>query len=75
MRAFRLLLACALVGSFAAAHARAGDASTITGYLGSAADFDEAIARFAVAYADLNELDHARLVQAVRSGQVPAETG
>jgi hypothetical protein len=33
------------------------------------------IARFAGAYADQNELDHQRLVEASAAGEVPAELG
>jgi uncharacterized protein (DUF2252 family) len=48
----------------ARAHARAGDASTISGYLGDTEEFDQAVAAFAVAYADRTDADHARLVAA-----------
>lgn len=54
------------------AHARSGDAATLSGYLGNADNFDEAIADFAVAYADQTEQDHAKLADAVRSGRVEA---
>lgn len=37
--------------------------------------FDEAIGRFAVAYANQTERDHAGLVEAIRAGRIPAETG
>jgi len=36
---------------------------------------DEAVARFAVAYADQTESDHALLVAAVRSGRIVAAPG
>ena len=61
--------------ALALAHARSGDASEIGGYLGGGEAFDDAIVRFAVAYADQTERDHAALVAAVRAGRVPAETG
>jgi uncharacterized protein (DUF2252 family) len=48
----------------ARAHARAGDASTISGYLGETDEFDQAVAAFAAAYADRTDADHARLVTA-----------
>jgi uncharacterized protein (DUF2252 family) len=54
------------------AHARSGDAVAIAAYLGSGDTFDRSIARFAAAYADQNERDHAALVSAVRSGRVTA---
>jgi uncharacterized protein (DUF2252 family) len=59
----------------ARAHARAGDPSGIAGYLGKGDRFDEALADFAVAYADQTERDHQSLVDAVKSGRVTAETG
>jgi uncharacterized protein (DUF2252 family) len=56
--------------SLAISHARSGDPSLISGYLGKSDAFDEALANFAVAYADQTEADHALLKQAVRSGKV-----
>ncbi|SDS30480.1 Uncharacterized conserved protein, DUF2252 family [Pseudomonas oryzae] len=58
--------------TLARAHAKAGDAATISGYLGKADNFDEAIGDFAVAYADQTEQDHAALVEAVGSGRLEA---
>jgi hypothetical protein len=40
--------------------------------MGKSEAFDEAIASFALAYADQNEKDHAALQRAVRSGTVKA---
>ncbi|WP_199231304.1 DUF2252 domain-containing protein [Falsiroseomonas bella] len=54
----------------ARAHAKAGGVSQISGYLGSGDDFDRAIGRFALAYADQAERDHAALKAAVRKGKV-----
>ncbi len=54
----------------ARAHAKAGGVSQISGYLGSGDDFDEAMGRFAIAYADQAERDHAALKAAVRKGTV-----
>ncbi len=54
----------------ARAHAKAGDAERIAGYMGKSDSFDEAMADFAVAYADQNERDHAALVAAVRNGRI-----
>jgi uncharacterized protein (DUF2252 family) len=57
--------------ALARSHAKAGDAWTISGYLGSKSDdFDTAMGRFAVAYADQAEADHGALKAAVRSGKV-----
>ncbi len=61
--------------SLARAHARSGDRLAIAAYLGSGPRFDEAIARFSAAYADQNELDYQRLVEAVGAGEVRAEFG
>ena len=61
--------------SLARAHARSGDRLAIAAYLGAGSSFDDAIARFSGAYADQNELDHQRLVEAVAAGEVPAERG
>ena len=58
--------------ALADAHARSGDSAMLCGYLGNADNFDQAIADFAVAYADQTERDHAALADAVRSGKVEA---
>ena len=62
-------------GILARGHARSGDRIAIASYLGSGTDADVAIADFAEAYADQNERDFAALQDAVRAGQVIAETG
>ena len=54
----------------ARAHARTGDRIAIASYLGSGAKFDQAIARFAAAYADQNERDYAALREAARNGRI-----
>lgn len=59
----------------ARAHARAGDAAAMSGYMGSGKGFDKAISKFAVAYADQTERDYQALVGAVKKGQIVAETG
>jgi uncharacterized protein (DUF2252 family) len=61
--------------ALARAHARSGNPAEIAGYLGPGTRFDDAIADFAVAYADQTERDHATLVAAVRTGRLAAETG
>ena len=58
--------------ALARAHARTGRATVISGYLGSSEDFDHAVADFAIAYADQNEQDHRRLLEAVSAGRVLA---
>jgi uncharacterized protein (DUF2252 family) len=52
----------------ARAHARSGEPSKIAGYLGNNDSFDEAVADFAIAYADQSERDHEVLTRAVRDG-------
>lgn len=54
----------------ARAHARSGDPAMIAGYLGSKEVFDKAVAKFAVAYADQAERDHAAMAAAVRKGRI-----
>ncbi|MGD9529692.1 MAG: DUF2252 domain-containing protein [Pseudonocardia sp.] len=56
-------------------HARTSGASMIAGYLGGGGKADKALARFARAYADQTEQDHAALVAAVERGALPAEPG
>ena len=58
--------------TLARAHAKAGDAAMMVGYLGKSDTFDEAIGKFALAYADVNEKDHAALVSAVKKGRIKA---
>jgi len=49
--------------ALARAHARSGDRIAIAGYLGSSDTFDRAVTAFALRYADLNDRDHARLLE------------
>jgi uncharacterized protein (DUF2252 family) len=58
----------------ARAHAKAGDPWAISGYLGRRSDqFDEAMGKFALTYADQAERDHAALRTAVRAGIVEVQ--
>ena len=50
--------------TLARAHARSGDPAAIAGYSGKSEVLDDAIASFAIAYADQTILDHAALVKA-----------
>jgi uncharacterized protein (DUF2252 family) len=72
----RLLAAYAdLCGqTLARAHAKAGDATMIAGYLGTNDRFDEAILGYALAYADQVEKDYESFKDAVRTGRFPIET-
>ena len=56
-------------------HARSGDRITIAAYLGSGTEFDDAIASFAIAYAEQNTRDHAALVAAISAGRITARRG
>jgi hypothetical protein len=56
--------------ALARAHAKSGDASAISGYLGSSSAFDTAVAKFALTYAEQNERDHKALLEAIRDGRV-----
>lgn len=58
--------------TLARAHARSDKASIIDGYLGSSAKFAEAVAQFAIAYAEQNEKDYTALRNAVRTGKIEA---
>jgi uncharacterized protein (DUF2252 family) len=62
---------CAL--TLARAHARSGDAVAIAAYVGASDKFDQALARFAAAYADINEHDYAALQQAAREGRIEVQ--
>ena len=56
--------------TLARAHAKGGDAAAICGYIGKSDRFATAMVRFATAYADQTERDHAALVKAIRSGRL-----
>jgi len=60
--------------ALARAHARSGDRIALASYLGGSATFDQAIAEFAEAYADQNELDYAALQVAVKDGRAQTTT-
>ena len=53
----------------ARAHSKAGDAATIAGYLGTGTAFDDAAAKYAVAYADQVERDYESFKGGIRSGR------
>lgn len=56
--------------ALARAHARSGEPTAISGYLGKSDAFDKAIAAFCIAYADQNERDHEVLRKAAQAGGV-----
>jgi uncharacterized protein (DUF2252 family) len=59
----------------ARAHARSGDRIAIASYLGKGDTFDQALAEFAVAYADQNERDHAAFRKAADEGRITVQEG
>jgi uncharacterized protein (DUF2252 family) len=58
--------------TLARAHARSGEPAAINGYLGKADTFDQAIAVFAVTYADQVERDYEVFATAVKEGRLEA---
>jgi uncharacterized protein (DUF2252 family) len=74
MSARDLVIYSSLCGeALARAHARSGDRVAIASYLGGGEAFDKAMASFAEAYADQNETDFARVVEAARDGEIAVE--
>lgn len=61
--------------TLAHAHARAGDAVALAGYLGRKDVFDRALASFAETYADQNERDYVALQDALKEGRIVVESG
>jgi uncharacterized protein (DUF2252 family) len=57
----------------ARAHARSGNRFLISGYLGQSDAFDQAIADFAIIYADQTEQDYKAMAHAVKKGQLEAK--
>ena len=61
--------------ALARAHSQSGHALVISGYLGAGDGFERAITDFAVAYADQNERDYRRVLEAIDAGELVAERG
>ncbi len=59
--------------ALARAHAKAGDAAMIAGYLGATDQFDGALAQYAEAYADQAERDYGSFRAAIRSGRLSTD--
>ena len=59
--------------ALARAHAKAGNAARLSGYVGSSDRLDAAIADFASAYADQCEKDYALFMKAMSAGKIPVE--
>ena len=63
---------CELCGwALAHAHAKSGDPAAIAGYLGKSEAMDDAVARFAFAYAEQNDRDYDALKRAAKSKRIP----
>ena len=60
--------------ALARAHARTGDPSLLSGYMGNSDEFANAIAKFSILYADQNEADYTKMLQAIKEGQLPIAT-
>ena len=56
--------------ALARAHARSGDPAMISGYLGNSDIFDQAVVKFAAAYANQTESDHTKMRKAARDGRL-----
>jgi uncharacterized protein (DUF2252 family) len=62
---------CAAV--LAKAHVRSGDGEAIAAHLKAQGDADDALADFALTYADQTRSDHRRLVEAIAEGELDAQ--
>jgi hypothetical protein len=58
--------------TLARAHARAGDALELSGYMGDDSEFEKAIAEFAIAYADQTTRDWQAFRDAIKAGRISA---
>ena len=56
--------------ALARAHSKAGEASMISGYLGTKEKFDDALVQYATAYADQVEIDFKSFKTAIKSGRL-----
>jgi uncharacterized protein (DUF2252 family) len=61
--------------TLARGHARSSDRIALAAYVGEDDAFDQAIAAFAAAYADTNEADHERFLEAISDGRIAAADG
>jgi hypothetical protein len=58
--------------ALAVSMSKAGDPAKLAGYMGKSAAVDEAMQRFALAYADRNEADYAAFKAAIKAGRIQA---
>jgi uncharacterized protein (DUF2252 family) len=61
--------------TLARGHARSGDRIAIAAFLGEDDAFDRAVVEYACTYADVNERDRDRLVEAIDAGRIPVAVG
>jgi uncharacterized protein (DUF2252 family) len=62
---------CGLCGwALALAHAKSGDAAMLAGYMGENEALDDALVKFAYAYAEQTEQDYDRLAAAAQQGRI-----
>jgi uncharacterized protein (DUF2252 family) len=67
---------CKLCGwALALAHAKSGDPAVLAGYLGKSDGMDEAVARFAFAYAEQTDRDYDALAKAAKEKRIPVAKG
>ncbi len=57
--------------ALARAHARSGDPSLLSGYIGKGNELANAIAKFSILYADQNEADYNQMLEAIKEGRLP----
>jgi uncharacterized protein (DUF2252 family) len=57
--------------ALARAHARTGDPSILSGYMGKNDKFANAIAQFSTLYANQNDADYAKMLNAIKEGRLP----
>lgn len=60
--------------ALARAHARTGDPSVLSGYIGNSNEFANAIAKFSILYADQNDADYTKMLEAIKEGRLPIST-
>ena len=66
---------CGICGwALALAHAKSGDATMLAGYMGENEALDDALVKFAFAYADQTEQDYDRLAAAAKQGRIQVAT-
>jgi uncharacterized protein (DUF2252 family) len=58
--------------ALALAHAKSGDAAMLAGYVGNSDELDDAMVKFAFAYAEQNEKDYQAFVKAIKTNRIHA---